>query len=600
MADKKVKVSDYVADYIASIGVKDVFMISGGGNMHLVDSVGKHKKLRYVCNHHEQASAIAAEGYARVTKNIGVCLVTTGPGGTNAITGIAGGWLDSIPMLCISGQIPSNQMITGTKLRQLGVQEINIVDIVRPITKYAVVITEPKEVRYHLEKAVFLAKSGRPGPVWLDIPLDVQGALIDPGEQKGFDPESEGLVLKLNDSELRILVGSVIEEIKKAKKPIMLVGHGIHLAHATNLFHMVARSLNIPVLTTMSAIDLLPYADPNFVGRPGIFGDRAGNFAVQNADLLISIGARMHLWNTGYNYKDFARNARKIVVDIDPAELEKKTIQHDVAIMADAKDFLSELQSQWKGVEKLDIGEWQKRCGEWKKKYPVTLPEYKAQRRYVNYYYFVDELSGALENNEILVTGDGTAFTATHQAFKTKKNQQIIFSVGCAAMGYDLPAVIGACFGNKKKRTVLITGDGSIMLNLQELQTVAHHKLPIKIFLINNGGYLAIRNTQNNYFNHRLVASDATSGVTFPSFKKIAGAFSLPYLAIHNNKGVVFGIAKTLKTPGPVICEIFMDPSQELNPRPKNIIHPDGTFTIPPLEDMYPFLDREEFKQNMR
>ncbi len=596
---KKIKLSDYVWSFVEKLGVREVFLISGGGNMHLIDSIGKSKRLKYVCNHHEQACAIAAEGYARATKNIGVCLTTTGPGATNAITGVSGGWLDSIPMLCISGQVNRASMITKPTMRQIGIQEINIVAMVKPMTKYAVVVTEPKDIRYHLEKAVYMAKTGRPGPSWLDIPLDVQASMIDLGECRAFDPVAEGLAPKPAKNLVKE-VSQVVKLLRASKQPLILAGHGIHCAGGEKTFLNLLKGLPVPVATTISAPDLIPSDHPLFTGRPGGFGDRAGNFAVQNADLMIAIGARLHPWTTGFKSLDFGRRAKKVMVDIDPDELKKKSLSIDLRVEADARLFMEELERQLASIALPDISAWRKRCQDWRKKYSVMLPEYARQKTFVNSYHFVDELSKQLPKGALIVTGDGTAFTGTNQGIKVKKDQQVIFSVGCAAMGYDLPAAIGACFGSGKKETTLITGDGSIMLNIQELQTIVHYKLPIKIFLLNNEGYLAIRNTQHNYFNDRFVASDAGSGVSFPKFKKIAAAFDIPYLAMTKADEVAGRVREVLSMDGPVLCEIMMSPRQELNPRPRATINPDGTFVNRPLEDMYPYLSPEELAKNMQ
>ncbi len=596
---KQVKVADFVMSYLEGLGVRKIFMISGGGNMHLIDSAGKAKKMQYVCNHHEQACAIAAETYARVTKTIGVCLVTTGPGATNAITGVSGGWLDSIPMLALSGQIPTTQMITKPTMRQIGVQEINIIDIVKPMTKYAAVITKAADILYYLQKAVYLAQTGRPGPSWLDIPLDIQGAYVDPTTLRSFDPKAEGLETKHN-ANLSKLVAQIISELKRAKQPLILAGHGIRIADARETFAHLIKKLGVPITTTISAPDLITTNDPLFAGRPGGFGDRAGNFAVQNCDLLLTIGARLHPWTTGFKSHDFGRRAKKIMVDIDPDELNKHTLSIDLKIEADAKEFMIELMKQLSGAKLPKYSQWQSRCQAWNKRYPVMLAEYKTQKKYVNSYYFVDELSKQMKPGELIVTGDGTAFTGTNQAIKIKPKQHVIFSVGCAAMGYDLPAAIGACFGSDKQRTILITGDGSIMLNIQELQTIYHHKLPIKIFLLNNNGYLAIRNTQNNYFKGNLVASGPESGVSLPDFKDIAKAFKIPYVQMSKSSEVPEKIRQTLAVKGPIICEIMMSPDQELNPKPRSIINPDGSFVNKPLEDMYPYLDRQEFEENIK
>jgi len=597
----KIKVSDYVAKFIAEQGVRHVFMISGGGNMHLVDSVARNQAIKYICNHHEQACAMAAESYGRISGNLGVCIVTLGPAATNTLTGVAGAWIDSIPTLYISGQARREIMITGTQLRQMGVQEINIIDMARPITKYAAVVMEAKDIRYHLQKAVFLAKSGRPGPVFLDIPSDIQAATIEEFELKEFNAGSEGLEIK-NPHNLSQLAMQVLDLIAQAKRPVIFAGHGIRLAKARTEFLRLAEQLQIPVLTSMSAHDLIPSDHSLFIGRPGVFGDRAGNFAIQNSDLLFSIGARHHLWNIGYTYKAFARAAKKIVVDIDEAELKKKSVIPDIPIKADAGEFIKELLNQFskRKTTLLEIKEWREKCRQWKIKYPVVLPEYKDETDYVNSYYFIEDLSNLLPEGAVVVTGVGTAFTGTLQSIKIKKGQELHCNVGCASMGWDLPAAIGASFSKGGKEIVLITGEGSIMMNLQELQTISYYKLPVKIFLLNNNGYLSIKNTQNSFFAGNLAGVDENTGLNFPKFSKVADTFGIAYESIKNHSdGMKEKIQKVLDFNGPILCEIFMSPNQPLWPKVYSQKNPDGTMASKPLEDMYPFLDREEFEKNM-
>lgn len=594
----KIKISDFIASFIVSLGVKEVFLISGGGDLHILDSIAKNKKLHYICNHHEQACAMAAEAYARVSENIGVCVVTFGPAATNTVTGVAGAWFDSIPVLYISGQVARHFMVYRDDLRQLGVQEANIITIVKSITKYAQVVTDPIKIKYHLKKAVYLAKSGRPGPVFLDIPSDVQVAEIDEKDLVDFNPVAENLIQKINTG-LVNKIKKVVRLIEKAKRPVIFAGHGIRLAKARKEFEALIEKLNIPVLTTMSANDLMVTDNPLFIGRPGVFGDRAGNFAIQNADLLISIGARHHLWNIGYNVESFAKNAKKVVVDIDEVELEKRTVVPDIPIKADAKDFILELNKQIKDIILPDISQWAGQCFGWKIKYPVILPEYKKEKKYVNSYYFTEILSSLLKGGETIVTGVGTSFTGTLQSIKIKKGQRFHCNVGCASMGYDLPAAIGACFASNKKAIILLTGDGSIMFNLQELQTIYHHKLPIKIFLFNNSGYLAIKNSQNSFFHGKFAAVDSKSGISFPNFKKVAQAFNISYERIRNHNGIMGKISKVLSYKGPIICDINMSPLQPLIPKVYSEKKPDGSMVSRPLEDMFPFLTRDEFKKNM-
>ncbi|MCF7843474.1 thiamine pyrophosphate-binding protein [Candidatus Gracilibacteria bacterium] len=595
----KKKLSDFIVDHIVDLGVKHVFMISGGGNMHLVNSFGSNEKIDYVCNHHEQACAISAEAYARVNENLGVCLVTTGPGATNTITGVVGAWLDSIPTLYISGQVKCADIGHTSGLRALGVQEVNTIGTIKDITKYSVMITRPEKIKYHLEKAIFLAKSGRPGPVWLDIPLDVQNAMVDIENLESFDYKKENLEIKPEGLFLSKNVSAVIEMVKKSERPIIIAGHGIRLALARKEFSELVDLLKIPVITAMSAHDLVTTDNNLFAGRHGSFGDRAGNFAVQNADLIITIGARNHLWNVGYQYELFARNAKNVVVDIDKDELSKKTLKPDLPILSDAKEFIKEMILQLKGDSVGNFSNWNTRCLNWRTKYPVLTDEYINQKEHVNSYYFTDVLSDLMKEGEQIVLANGTAFTGTLQAIKIKKDQRVHYNVGCASMGWCLPAAIGVFFAGKPERVILVTGDGSIMMNLQELQTIKHHNLPIKIFLLNNNGYLAIKNTQNSFFNGHVVAATPETGVSFPDFEGIANAFGLGYEKIENHNETEFKVKKVLDSSGPVLCEIFMDQNQTLYPKVSSLKREDGTILSKPLEDMFPFLDREEFLENM-
>ena len=595
----KKKVSDLIIEYIASVGVKHVFLMPGGANINLVDSAAKSSLLQYVCNHHEQACAMAAESYGRVGGNIGVCITTVGPAATNTLTGVMGAWTDSIATLYLCGQVKRDNMITGTHLRQLGVQEINIADIARPITKYSEVILDVIDVKYHLQKAIFLAKHGRPGPVLLDIPSDIQSIEIEESELREFNPQEEGYFEAdaKKEKDISSQVSTLIEMLKNSKRPIIFVGKGVRLAKAEQEFLKLIEILQIPVLTSMSAHDSVPTDNPLCIGRPGVFGDRAGNFAVQNTDLLISIGARHHLWNIGYTYTAFARDAKKVVVDIDSEELKKKTMVPDLPINVDAKVFIKEFSKQAFAVK--NASEWLLCCQNWKSKYPVVVPEYKDEKGFVNSYYFTKVLSKQLDEGDIVMTGVGTAFTGTLQSFSVKKDQRLHSSVGCASMGYDLPSAIGAWFATKKDRIILITGEGSIMLNLQELQTISHYKIPVKIFLLNNNGYLAIKNTQNSFFQGHLAAVSPETGVSFPSFAKVADTFGLQYVSIADHSTLEESIDKVLRSQGPVICDIAMSPTQPLLPKVYSEKLPDGTMISKPLEDMFPFLDRDEFSKNM-
>lgn len=592
-----VKLSDYIVSFLVDRGIRDAFMVTGGGAMHLNESFGSHPNLRYWCCHHEQACAFAAEGYTRLSGTIAPVQVTTGPGGTNAITGLIGMWLDSIPGLIISGQSKREMTVGNTKVRQLGLQELPIVDVVRSITKYAVMVDDPHEIRYHLEKSLHLATHGRPGPCWIDVPLDIQAAMVHPENLPSFDPQEITVDV---DSEVRVrsAVAKTVELLKSKERPVILAGNGIRLAGAARAFLTLAERLNVPVLTAVTAHDLIPSDHRLFFGRPALFGERVGNFIVQNCDLLISIGTRLSIWTISYAYETFAREAIHVMVDIDRAELKKKTVHPHVPICCDAKVFIEELDRQTKRVRFPLRKEWFAYCEKIKNTYPPVLPHMRLQKNYVNSYHFIDVLSDCMKENEVIVVGDGTAFTCTYQCIRLKRGQRLIGNIGSAPMGYDISAAIGACIANGRKRIVCIAGDGSIQLNIQELQTIVYHRLPIKIFLINNNGYLAIRNTQKSFFNH-LVGESPRTGISFPDMKKIARAYGLPFSRVPSHKGLKYAINRTLEMKGPSMLEIMMDPWQPLIPKVASSVRSDGTLISKPMEDMWPFLPREEFYKNM-
>lgn len=595
---KKIKVSDYIVSFLENLGVEYIFLISGGGIGHLVDSVGRAKKLKYICNHHEQACSMAAEAYGRL-RGLGVCLVTTGPGGTNTLTGVAGAWLDSIPMLVVAGQVNLEATVSGSGvkgLRQLGDAEVNMVDIVKPITKYSVMVTDPHEIKYHLQKAVHLAKSGRPGPVFLEVPFNIQGSYIDPGKMKSFEPPHK----EIDTLQLKTLVSKTLERLKTTERPVLLAGNGIRLAGAADDFLKLVNLIKIPVLSSFAGYDLIPSTNPFYMGRPSTYGQRAANFIIQNSDFLLSIGSRMNSRIVTHNYSAFAREAFKVVVDVDPAELQKPTVRPDIAINYDAREFIQEMIRQLKQKPlEIDVASWMQYCTRLNKKYPIVLPQYWKEKKYVNSYCFIDRLSRFLRSGEVIVLADGTACTCTYQAFKVKSGQRIILNSGCAAMGYGFPASIGACFANNKKPVICIEGDGSLQLNIQELQTVKHHKLPIKLFVYSNDGYVSVKAAQDVYTDGRHTASDAKSGVTCPDLIKVAKAYGLKAIRIRNNSEIDEKIREVLSYPGPVVCGIRMDPNQPLFPKLLPERRPDGSFLAKPLEDMYPFLRREEFLENM-
>lgn len=591
------RVADYITEFVGDIGVKHIFAIPGAGSMYLNDALGRSKSVQHVSNHHEQALAMAVEAYSRV-KGFGVGLVTTGPGGTNAITGVAGAWIDSTPCLFLSGQINVKDTIINTKLRQRGIQEVDIISLVKPITKYAAMVTDPNKIKYHLQKACYLAKSGKPGPVWLDIPLDVQRFNVNPQDLEEFIPSDEEKPDCDSKETLRKKVASTVECLKNSKRPIIWAGNGIKLSGAQKELEDLLKKIKIPVATTWNGADIIEESHELYAGRPGLFGQRGANFAIQNSDLLITIGNRLSIPQTGYRFDAFARGAKKVFVDIDKAEIYEKPIKPDIAIAADAKEFLTELNLQMSGTAMPDLSHWISTCKKWKEKYPVALPDYLKKKEYVNSYTFVDNLSDCLTNSDVIVTDMGTSFTTTFQAFKVKKGQKFFTSSGLASMGFGLPGAIGACFASDKKRTICLVGEGSFMFNMQELQTIVHHNLPIKIFLFNNQVYLSVKIMQDNNFQGFHVGADAKSGVSFPDMIKIAHAFGIETEQIKNHSEL-HKIKNALEAEGPILCEILLDPDEVLSPRLKTTTRKDGSLTQSPLEDLWPFLGREEFKNNM-
>lgn len=603
----KIKVSQYIANFLAEHGVTDVFTITGGGAMHLNDAIGHHESLHCTYNHHEQACAIAAEGYARLTGKVAAVCVTSGPGGTNAITGVVGGWQDSIPMFVLSGQVKreTTTWSTSVPLRQLGDQEFQIVECVKGMTKYARMITEPTEIRYHLEKAWYLCNNGRKGPVWLDIPLDVQAALVEECDMRSFVPEEE-TTDAMNGTEMMdihehpvydvTMSEQIIEKIRNAKRPVILAGTGVRLSGAYDEFLKCLEALQIPVVTAWNAHDLLWDEHPLYCGRPGSVGTRGGNFVVQNSDLLFVLGCRLNIRQISYNYKEFAKNAYKIVVDIDEAELYKPTVDVDMKVHADVADVMRDIAG--KASDMGNHQEWLQWCRDIDAKYPAALPAYYAKHTPINPYAFIHELSAALSEGDKVICGNGSACVVTFQAMQIKKNQRLFTNSGCAAMGYGFPAAIGCAVAEKGRRIICLDGDGSFQMNLQELQTVVYNKLNMKIFILNNNGYHSIRQTQTNLFEPPLVGVCDGNGLSFPSMEKIAYAYDIPYEKIDTLADISIKVSSILKIEGPVLCEVILDPAQNFEPKLSSRVLPDGKIVSPEIDDMFPFLSREEYEGN--
>jgi len=595
------KVSDYIMQQLVRHGISDIFMLTGGGAMHLDDSIGRCDGLRYVCNHHEQACAIAAEGYARVRGGMGAVCVTTGPGGTNALTGVLGQWLDSIPVIYISGQVRTDVTIasTGLPLRQLGDQEADIITLVRPITKYAVTVWRPEEIGYHLSRALFEARSGRPGPVWLDIPLDVQAAKVDVAALQVFDAQTETRATACGN--VAGQAQEVLAAIRDAKRPILFVGAGVQLAGARQELRAVVESLGIPVQAAWDAIDLIASDHALYFGRPSTLGQRYANIIFQNADLILSIGCRHNVRQIGYLFPSVARGAYKIVVDVDENELMKKTYVPDLPIRCDAKVFLEALLDALGGDRLAPKRDWIDWCHARNARYPATAEARRgtSSKDCVNPYSFFAELSRLLADDDVVVSSNGSACVMPIQIMEVRTNQRHIVNSGCAAMGYGLPAAIGACIGRGRKQVVCLEGDGSIQLNIQEFATLAYNNLPVKVFVINNGGYLSIRSTQQAYFGGHLVGESPRSGVGLPDIGKVASAYGLGTHRIEDPSEMGRVISEVLQAEGPVVCEVMVDPEQKFTPRVTSQKLSSGKMVSKPLEDMWPFLDPEELMSNM-
>lgn len=593
------RVADYIFKTLADQGVQNIFMVSGGGAMFLNDALGSEKRIQYVCTHHEQAAAIAAEGNSRVSGRLGVVSVTTGPGGTNALTGVIGQWLDSIPALYLSGQVKFETTITSCPdlgLRQLGDQEINIIDIVRPVTKYVTMVVHPEEIRYELEKAIHLATSGRKGPVWLDIPLNVQSAEIDPLQLRGYSQQPIRPATPF-DAQIAAWLG----QLRDAQSPVIIAGHGIRQSNAFEQFMRLADVLRWPVLGTLGGFDLLPTDHPCSIGRIGTIGTRAGNIALQNADFVLCLGSRNNIRQTSYNWENFAKRAKTfIAVDIDAAEMQKKNVRPTHTITADLVDFLDALFPVVKDIHEPEWPLWLAWCMDKKNAYSGVAPEWHSCTTGVHPYFFTEELTRLLPEQAVVSCANATPSITLFQVGIVKRGQRMFANSGCAAMGFGLPAAIGAAFeAGPNRMTVCLEGDGSLMMNVQELQTIKHYKLPVKLFLYNNKEYSSIRQTQDHFFNARHTGCDNSSGVTFPAWEKIAQAFDIPYFKIQSHNGMAKQIQAILETPGPVFCDVELTPGYTFSPKLSSRRLEDGSIVSPSLEDMFPFLSAHEMQHNI-
>ncbi|MGE9954161.1 thiamine pyrophosphate-binding protein [Segatella copri] len=587
-----IKVSDFIINFFEKQGVKHMFMLPGGMAMHIDDSIGYAKNIKPVFMLHEQACTFAAESYARVTNNLGVVCTTCGPAATNTLTGVACSWIESTPLLVLTGQVKRADLAQDPNLRQLGVQEVNIVDMAKPITKYAKLITEPENIQYELEKAVYLCKEGRPGPVLLDIPVDVQACRVDETTLKHFVQKDKGRY-SISDA----LIDEVVSQIEKAKRPVFYVGAGVNVANASEDFRKLAEKLNIPVLVHWNGMNLLENEHPLFMGHPGAVGQRAANFVLQNADLLITIGTRLALLQTGFNFAGYAKNAFHVMVDIDKAELDKTTLHPNLKIQGDAGEFIRKLLAS--DIQVGDYSKWIMKGKEWNTKYPSLNPEWLKDSKYINSFYFVDELSRQMNANDIYCGGRaGTCVDAVIQAFNVKKGQGVYVTKGLSSMGNGLPAAIGAAYATKKK-VVCVNGDGGFAMNIQELEVIRRDNLPVKMFILDNQGYSTVRNTQTNVFDGHFVGCNENSGLTIGNIKGVAEAYGIKTFVLKHAENISATISDVLSYDGPALCVVWVDPAQPIVPRQANYKTPEGQMASRPLEDMRPLLEREELEEIM-
>ena len=591
---KEIRVADYIADFIVEKGVTDFFVLPGGGAMHLVDGLGNHPDLNFVACHHEQSAAIAAEAYGRITENFGVALVTTGPGATNAITGVVGAWIESVPMMVFSGQVKRSDRIASRPIRQGGVQEVEIVPMIKNHTKYAVTVESPEDIKWHMEKAYYEMMRGRKGPVWIDVPLDVQGAMIDPDRLKGFeDPEHETI-------DITAELDSLVQMLAISNRPLIFAGHGIRLAGAADKFRILVEHMNIPVVSTWNAIDLIDSESDLFVGKPGVVAMRAGNFAVQNCDLLIGLGTRLDNVLTAYNPKRFALNAKRVMVDVDLAEITNHPIEFDLGIVSDAAFFIDKLLKRVEEIRQKDYSEWIEKCRKWKETYTVSMEFDFSKHEEISHFQFADILSRKLKGGEIVSTGSsGLGIEAFYVAFNVKKGQRVFLTSGLGAMGYGLPAAIGASIANKKRPIIAVESDGSLQLNIQELAILKGQNLPICLFIMDNSGYASIRNTQRNYFEGRYVATGEEGNLHLPDLEKIFMAYGIEVQTVRTASELERAVPEIGAINHPMAIIVKTMKNEVLLPKAAAIPQPDGSMISMPLEDMTPLLPVEELEENM-
>lgn len=591
------KLSDYVIQFLADLGIGHVFYVSGGGAMHLNDSLGRNREIEGVCTLHEQGASIAAEAYARISENYGACLVTSGPGGTNAVTGAAGAYYDSTPVIYISGQVKRADLVGNQGIRQFGIQETDILSIVKSVTKYAVQIQEPEEIRYEMEKAAYLAREGKPGPVWIDIPLDIQASQVEPEGLEAYQKPDDGCASRLDKEEINSRIARVFDLLHKSERPLILLGNGIRLAGAVPEAREFYEALGAPVVTSWNGVDLIENGHPLFYGRPGSVGHRHANFIQQNADFVLTIGSRLNLLSTGYNYADFLGNAVHVMVDIDEKEMHKKSVHPDVELPCDAGYFLRKMLEKKEELYTAQKEAWISYCNGMKERYPVVIPEAEPREGYVSAYRLVEEISRQMTGEDIYqFTSSGTSVDIAMKVFKVKRGQRAFLTKGLAAMGFDVPACIGSCIASGGKRTVCVTGDGSVMMNIQELEVIKRRNLPVKLFITDNGGYSMIYGSQNGNFKGRLTGCTKESGLTLPDIRRIAEAFGIRTLDLDSEADLEGKVREALGYRGPVVCRVKADIEQKILPRQANYMKEDGQMASRPLDDMAPLLGREELE----